>query len=281
MKFIKAIHIIKRILFSAVIAGVLVLMPAMPAFAETGDQQSITVTGTVKSDAGELLPGVSIVVKGTSTGVITNIDGNYSISAPNAQSVLLFSFVGMQPQEISVDGRTKIDVTLITTSIGVDEVIVTALGIKREEKSLGYSVGTVGGEELTRVVQENVLNSMAGKVTGVQISSTGGAGSSVSMIIRGATSMSTDNQPLFVVDGVPMSSTVNNVGGFGNDNRVDYGNSISDLDPESIESVSILKGPSAAALYGTRAGNGVVLITTKKANNKKRNESGSDFEYCI
>ncbi len=269
MKFIKAIHIIKRILFSAVIAGVLVLMPAMPAFAETGDQQSITVTGTVKSDAGELLPGVSIVVKGTSTGVITNIDGNYSISAPNAQSVLLFSFVGMQPQEISVDGRTKIDVTLITTSIGVDEVIVTALGIKREEKSLGYSVGTVGGEELTRVVQENVLNSMAGKVTGVQISSTGGAGSSVSMIIRGATSMSTDNQPLFVVDGVPMSSTVNNVGGFGNDNRVDYGNSISDLDPESIESVSILKGPSAAALYGTRAGNGVVLITTKKANNKK------------
>jgi hypothetical protein len=234
MKFIKAIHIIKRILFSAVIAGVLVLMPAMPAFAETGDQQSITVTGTVKSDAGELLPGVSIVVKGTSTGVITNIDGNYSISAPNAQSVLLFSFVGMQPQEISVDGRTKIDVTLITTSIGVDEVIVTALGIKREEKSLGYSVGTVGGEELTRVVQENVLNSMAGKVTGVQISSTGGAGSSVSMIIRGATSMSTDNQPLFVVDGVPMSSTVNNVGGFGNDNRVDYGNSISDLDPESI-----------------------------------------------
>jgi len=269
MKFTYAIHILKRIFCIAVVAGAFIMMPAMQVFAESGYQQSITVTGNVKSDAGELLPGVSIIIKGTNTGVITNVDGNYSISVPNAQSVLLFSFVGMEPQEVPVEGRSKIDITLKTSSIGVDEVVVTALGIKREEKSLGYSVGTVGGEELTRVVQENVLNSMAGKVTGVQINSTGGAGSTVSMIIRGATSMSTDNQPLFVVDGVPMSSTVNNVGGFGNDNRVDYGNAISDLDPESIESVSILKGPSAAALYGTRAGNGVVLITTKKANNKQ------------
>jgi TonB-linked SusC/RagA family outer membrane protein len=269
MKFNNALYILKRILFTAIIAGAFIMMPAIKVLAGTGDQQSITVTGNVKSDAGEFLPGVSIIVKGTSTGVITNVDGNYSITVPNAQSVLVFSFVGMETQEVPVEGRSKIDVILKTSSIGVDEVVVTALGIKREEKSLGYSVGKVAGEELTRVVQENVLNSMAGKVTGVQISSTGGSGSTVSMIIRGATSMSTDNQPLFVVDGVPMSSTVNNVGGFGSDNRVDYGNAISDLDPESIESVSILKGPSAAALYGTRAGNGVVLITTKKANNKQ------------
>jgi TonB-linked SusC/RagA family outer membrane protein len=269
MNFMKALHILKRILFSAFLAVAFVMIPALKGIAETGNQQSVTVTGTVKSDAGELLPGVSIIVKGTTTGVITNIDGKYSITATNAQSILVFSFVGMQSQEISVDGRNTIDVTLVTSSIGVDEVVVTALGIKREEKSLGYSVGTVGGEELTRVVQENVLNSMAGKVTGVQISSTGGAGSTVSMVIRGATSLFGDNQPLFVVDGVPMSSTVNNVGGFGSDNRVDYGNAISDLNPESIESVSILKGPSATALYGTRAGNGVVLITTKKANQKK------------
>src|SRR5210317_1120279 len=131
----------------------------------------------------------------------------------------------------------------------LEEVVVTALGIKRSEKSLGFSVGRVDGEELTRVAQENVLNSMAGKVSGVTINSTGGTGSSVSMVIRGATSLSTDNQPLFVVDGVPITSTVNNVGGFGDDNRVDYGNAISDLDPESIENVAILKGPSAAALY--------------------------------
>ncbi len=265
MKFMKALHILKRILFSTVIAGALILMPAMQVFAESGNQQPITVTGTVKSDTGELLPGVSIIVKGTNTGVITNIDGAYSISVTNNQSVLVFSFVGMETQEVAIEGRSTVNVTMVTSSFGVDEVVVTALGIKREEKSLGYSVGKVGGEELSRVVHENVLNSMAGKVSGVAINSTGGSGSSVSMVIRGATSMSTDNQPLFVVDGVPMASTINNVGGFGSDNRVDYGNAISDLDPESIESVSILKGPSAAALYGTRAGNGVVLITTKKA----------------
>jgi hypothetical protein len=179
MKFIKALHILKKILFSAFLAVAFVTMPTLKGIAETGNQQSVTVTGSVKSDAGELLPGVSIIVKGTSTGVITNIDGKYSITAPNAQSILVFSFVGMQSQEISMDGRNTIDVTLVTSSIGVDEVVVTALGIRREEKSLGYSVGTVAGEELSRVVQENVLNSMAGKVTGVQINQTGGAGSTV------------------------------------------------------------------------------------------------------
>ena len=110
-------------------------------------------------------------------------------------------------------------------------MVVTALGIKREEKSLGYSVGKVDGAEITRVARENVLSALAGKVSGVSISNTGGAGSSVNMVIRGATSLSTDNQPLFVIDGVPMSSSINNVGGFGDDNRVDYGNAIADLDP--------------------------------------------------
>jgi TonB-linked SusC/RagA family outer membrane protein len=269
MKSIKVISIYKKILSMSIMAAAIAMLPVQQVLAKPGDQQATTVTGTVRSDAGELLPGVSIIVKGTNTGVITNIDGMFSISVPSDQSVLVFSFVGMETQEVALNGRTTINVTMTTSSIGVDEVVVTALGIKREEKSLGYSVGKVAGEELTRVVQENVLNSMAGKVTGVQISSTGGAGSSVNMVIRGATSMSTDNQPLFVVDGVPMSSSINNVGGFGSNNRVDYGNAISDLDPASIESVSILKGPSATALYGTRAGNGVVLITTKKATAKK------------
>ncbi len=263
MKFTNIKYILKSALNAIAILVTFFLMQSITASAQQ------TVTGTVKSDAGELLPGVSIVVKGTTTGVTTNIDGYYSISVPNDKSVLVFSFVGMQTQEVPVNGKSVIDVIIETSSIGVDEVVVTALGIKREEKSLGYSIGRVEGQELSRVVQENVLSSMAGKVTGVQINQTGGAGSSVSMIIRGATSMSTDNQPLYVVDGVPMSSTVNNVGGFGSNNRVDYGSPISDLDPESIESVSILKGPSAAALYGTRAGNGVVIITTKKADAQK------------
>ena len=232
------------------------------------EQETITVTGTVTSATdGTPLPGLSIILQGTSQGTITNTDGNYTINVP-PDGTLVFSFVGFRTQGIDIQGRNIINVVMEESIEALEEVVVTALGIRREEKSLGFSVGRVTGEELTRVAQENVLNSMAGKVAGVTISSTGGAGSTVNMVIRGATSMSTDNQPLFVVDGVPMSNTVNNVGGFGVDNRVDYGNAIADLDPESIAEVSILKGPSAAALYGTRAGNGVVLITTKKAAEK-------------
>ncbi|MEZ5199693.1 MAG: SusC/RagA family TonB-linked outer membrane protein [Bacteroidales bacterium] len=263
MKFINVLNIFKRTLLATTVFVTFFLMQSYTLVAQQ------TVTGTVKSASdGLALPGVSIAIKGTTQGAITNVDGTYSINVPTG-ATLVFSFIGFTPQEVLVEGKSTINVTLEESTEALDEVVVTALGIKREEKSLGYSVGKVGSEELSKVVHENVLSSMAGKVTGVQINQTGGAGSSVSMIIRGATSMSTDNQPLFVVDGVPMSSSVNNVGGFGSDNRVDYGNAISDIDPESIESVSILKGPSAAALYGTRAGNGVVLITTKKATKKQ------------
>ncbi len=238
--------------------------------AETTDtrQNTISVTGTVTSASdGMPLIGVSIVVKGTAEGTVSDVEGNYIINVPS-NATLVFSYIGYITQEIAVAGRANISIVMEESTETLSEVVVTALGIGREEKSLGYSVGKLGSEELAKVVHENVLTSMAGKVTGVTINSTGGAGSTVSMIIRGATSMSTDNQPLFVIDGVPMTSSVNNVGGFGNGNLVDYGNAISDIDPESIESVSILKGPSAAALYGTRAGNGVVLITTKKSDRK-------------
>lgn len=239
-------------------------------FAETTDtkQNTITVTGKVTSASdGMPLIGVSIVLKGTAEGTVTDLEGNYTINVPS-NATLVFSYIGYVIQEIAVENRRNISIVMDESAETLSEVVVTALGIGREEKSLGYSVGKLGSEELAKVVHENVLTSMAGKVTGVTINSTGSAGSTVSMVIRGATSMSTDNQPLFVIDGVPMTSSVNNVGGFGSGNLVDYGNAISDIDPESIESVSILKGPSAAALYGTRAGNGVVLITTKKSDRK-------------
>ncbi len=223
----------------------------------------INVSGTVTSDDGELLPGVSIVVKGTANGVVTNFEGNYTFNGVPSDAILVYSFVGMQTQEVAVDGRSKIDVVLETSSIGMDEVVVTALGISREKKSLGYSVAEVEGESLQNVAQENVLNALSGKVAGVQINSVGGAGSSVSMVIRGASSLTSDNQPLFVIDGVPMNNTLNNVTEMAKDTKADYGNAISDINPEDIESMSVLKGPSAAALYGSRAGNGVVLITTK------------------
>ncbi|MCK5105523.1 MAG: TonB-dependent receptor plug domain-containing protein, partial [Cyclobacteriaceae bacterium] len=233
--------------------------------------QGPTVTGKVTASLdGEGLPGVNVILGGSQEGTITDINGNYSLEVEDENSILVFSYVGYNSEEITVGNRTVIDIEMIEDITALSEVVITALGIKREEKSLGYSVAQVDGEELTRVVHENVLNSMSGKVAGVTINSTGGTGSSVSMVIRGATSLSTDNQPLFVVDGVPIANTINNVGGFGDDNRVDYGNAISDLDPEGIENITILKGPSAAALYGTRAGNGVVLITTKKAKENEK-----------
>src|SRR5690606_38580021 len=143
------------------------------------------------------------------------------------------------------------------------------LGIEREEKSLGYAVGKVDGEAMRQVSQENILSSLAGRVAGVTINQPSGPGSSISVVIRGATSLTTDNQPLFVVDGVPMSNTLHNISERGDGNQIDYGNAISDISPDDIESINILKGPAAAALYGTRAGNGVVIITTKSGSRKK------------
>ncbi len=246
------------------------LLLGMFAFMTSTAFAQIKVSGVVKSSDGGFLPGATVVVKGTTKGAtVTDSDGKYNIAVPNAQSTLVFTFIGMATQEIPVNGKAVVNATLTTVTVNFDEVVVTALGISREKKSLGYSVGEVKGEELQKVATDNVLNSLAGKVSGVAISSTGGMGSSVSMVIRGASSLTSDNQPLFVVDGVPMSNTVNNVSQIGNDNRVDYGNAISDINPDDIESLSVLKGPSAAALYGSRAGNGVVLITTKSGKKKK------------
>jgi TonB-linked SusC/RagA family outer membrane protein len=231
----------------------------------------ITVSGKVTSaEDGTALPGVNVYVKGTQSGTMTDVEGRYTLSVANGEAVVIFSYIGFTTQEVVVGDRTTLDVTLLPNSESLDEVVVTALGIKREERSLGYSVGKVNGEDLSRIPQENVLNGLAGRVPGVAISSTGGPGSSVSMIIRGAKSLSSDNQPLFVVDGVPVASGLNNIGGFGSDNRVDYGNAISDINTDNIESVSVLKGASATALYGSRAGNGVVLITTKSGSRAKR-----------
>lgn len=227
------------------------------------------VSGAVESSDGELLPGATVLIKGTNNGVVTDFEGKYNIQLPEANATLVFSFVGMDPKEEEVAGRSTINVVLQPSSIGVDEVVVTALGISRESKSLGYSVSEVDGESLNNATQENVLNALSGKVPGVTINSTGAAGSSVSMVIRGATSLTSDNQPLFVIDGVPVNNTLNNVSSIGSDNRVDYGNAIADLNSNDIENISVLKGPSAAALYGSRAGNGVVLITTKKGKKAK------------
>lgn len=227
------------------------------------------VTGVITDNTGELLPGVTVVLKGTVTGVTSDFDGNYRIPVPNNTAVLVFSYLGMSTQEITVGNRSTVDVLLEGSSQELDEVVVTALGITRDKKSLGYAVSEVNGDDIDNVPQENALNALSGKVSGVAINNTGSPGSSVSMVIRGATSLSSDNQPLFVIDGVPVFNTLNNVGGVGRDNKVDYGNAISDINTDDIASMTVLKGASAAALYGSRAGNGVVLITTKSGKARK------------
>lgn len=234
---------------------------------------AFVVSGTVSaSDNNSGLQGVQVVLKGTQQGTLTDSEGRYSIEVPDEKAVLVFSYIGYDNQEITVGSQRTINLTLIETVQTLDDVIITALGLTRQERSIGYSVGKVDEEAINRVAQENVMNALSGKVAGVTVNSTGGTGSSVSMVIRGATSLSSDNQPLFVVNGVPIASTLNNVTEFGSRNVVDYGNAISDLNPNDIQSITVLKGPSAAALYGSRAGNGVVLITTKSGRETKGTE---------
>jgi TonB-linked SusC/RagA family outer membrane protein len=213
------------------------------------------------------IPGVTVMIKGSQIGTTTDKEGRFTIDIADSKAILVFSHIGFDTQEILIGNQTKLEISLIESAETLKEAVVTALGIKREKRSLGYSVGSVDGLALTQTPQSNVLNSLQGKVAGVQISQMGGGvGSSVNMVIRGQSSLNSDNQPLFVIDGVPVKNKTNN--GFAG---ADMGNPISDLNPNDIENVAVLKGPSAAALYGSRAGQGVVLITTKSG---KRTTNG-------
>ena len=225
-------------------------------------QSQVSGTVTDKS-SGEPLPGVTVVVDGTGTGVFTDLDGRFTLGANLESDALVFSFVGYNTLRVAINGASQIDVKL-ESGVALDEVVVTALGVSREKKALGYSVQELGNEAFTQAKTENVVRSMTGRIAGVQVTSGTSIGSSSKILLRGASSITGDNQPLFVVDGVPMDnsdySTANqqrSAGGY------DYGNAIQDLNPDDIESVSVLKGPAAAALYGSRASNGAIVITTK------------------
>lgn len=233
----------------------------------TAAQADFLVRGKV-SDANGAVSGVTVTEKGKSNITITDAEGNFSLNVTNSSAVLIFTSVGFKTLEVSVAGQTVVNVIIQSSAQELEGVVVTALGISREKRSLGYSVGQVKGDDLTHVANESMLTSMAGRVSGVTINQTSGIGSSISVIIRGASSLK-NNQPLFVIDGVPMESSLANVSEKGSNNKVDYGNGINDINPDDIESISVLKGPSAAALYGSRAGNGVILITTKSAKKGK------------
>lgn len=230
--------------------------------------QERVVSGSVSDNSGMPLPGVSVLIKGTKTGTQTDFDGKFSIKASTSQ-ILVFSYIGMRTQEIAASS-SSINVKLKDDSVELEGVVVTALGIKKSEKTLGYAVSKVTSEELTRSGEQNVLQGLAGKAAGVQVIGSGGTpGASSKIIIRGINSINRPSDPLIVIDGVPIDNTTSqttagdnpfnaNLSGINNSNRA------LDINPDDIESVSILKGPAAAALYGERAGNGVILYTTKK-----------------
>lgn len=235
--------------------------------------QERTVSGTVTdAQSGEPLPGVNVYNSEASTGATTDLSGNYRLTIASEEAILEFSFIGMVTIQEKVGTRSVINVVMQANREELNEVVVTALGIEREKQSLASSITEVSSRQLTEVPMRNVVNSLAGQVAGVQITNgSSGVGSSSRIIIRGENSLSGTNQPLFVVDGVPISneqitSELNNNGSL---QEVDYGNGAAEINPDDIASISILKGAGSAALYGSRAANGVVLITTKRGSRQK------------
>ncbi|QBQ41694.1 SusC/RagA family TonB-linked outer membrane protein [Sphingobacterium psychroaquaticum] len=238
-------------------------------------QETYTLKIRITDQASQPIAAASVNIFPLGRVLSTNAEGMAETKLPAGDYNILVNHLSFESQQVNglsvqANNNNLRTITLAPKNSQLDEVVVTALGIKRQDRSLGYAVGTVKGADVSRMNNDNFLTGMAGKVPGVSISTTGPTGSTVSMVIRGASSLSTDNQPLFVVDGVPIMNQLNNVGQIGGDNKVDYGNAISSINPDDIESISVLKGPSAAALYGSRAGNGVVLITTKSGKNAEK-----------
>ncbi|WP_278623744.1 SusC/RagA family TonB-linked outer membrane protein [Parabacteroides gordonii] len=251
-------------------SGLRKLLGIFIALVACGYLSAQQVSGVVTdANDGFGLPGVSVLVPGTTNGTITDVDGNYTLDVDGGKD-LQFSYIGYATITVAINGKTKIDVELSEDTQKIDEVVVTALGIKREKKALGYSMQELKGESLTQTRDANVANALAGKVAGLQIKQNGtGVGGSTRIVIRGNNSIAGNNQPLVVVDGVPIDNFSGGTDDFYGNGNVDKGSGMSDISPDDIESMSVLKGPAAAALYGSRAGNGVVMITTKKGSQSK------------
>lgn len=243
--------------------------------------QQQSVSGKVTDVNGQPMPGVSVVVKGTTQGTITGADGNYTISNLPANATLSFTFVGMSLQEVEVGNKTSIDIVLQEAAIGLDEVVVTALGIQKSSKSLGYATSKVSSDQLTVNRTPNLMNALSGKIAGVSISSLGTGPNGTSKIrIRGQSSISGQNNPLIVVNGVPIDNTNfgSNPNNAGSDNSIgvrgggitsDGGDGLASINPDDVESMTVLKGAAASALYGARAKDGVIMITTKSKGDQK------------
>ncbi len=243
--------------------------------------QTYQVSGKVIDSDGASLLGANITVKGSYIGTVSNIEGFFEIDVPDTSTTLVVAFIGMETREINVQGKTFVDVSMSMATHNLDDVVVTALGISREKKSLGYSVQEVQGDDLNEARESNFVNSLAGRIAGVKISSSPAVGSSSRITIRGENSFNFHgNQPLYVIDGVPVGNS-----GTSNSTSADYGNSSAEINPSDIASVNVLKGAAASALYGSRAINGVVVIETKSGKGSKgvsvSLESGLTFEEVL
>ena len=250
---------------------------------EIETQQIRTISGTITDSEGNPLPGASIFEEGTSNGTVSDFDGKYAIELVNEDAVLKVSFIGFVTSELSVGSSDNMDFSLAVEDSFLNEIVVTALGISREKKSLGYAVTEVSGDNVNTIKDNNLASSLSGKVAGLQVNSSGSLGSVSVITIRGNNSITGNNQALIVVDGMPINASIpitseggqansgsNNGGGQPSFEPSISGGGISDINPDDVESISVLKGPSAAALYGSRAGNGVILITTKKGSRSDR-----------
>ncbi len=257
--------LLQRIFWTMKLTAFIVVMTTVLVSAGN-DYQGKAVSGVVTDKSDQPIAGVTVLIKGSTRGTITDMNGNYSISDVPENATLVFSFIGMKSQEIPVSGRTKISVVLTEESVGLNEVVVTALGITREKKAIGYAVQDVSNEQLAEVKPLNAVNALSGKVAGVQITNaTGAVGGASRIVIRGESSF-TNSQPLWVVDGTPFINFDSNKDAM---DGADFGNGALDIDPTNIESISVLKGANAAALYGSRGANGVILITTKRGLKSK------------
>lgn len=261
---------------------VLILVFSHVLLFNSAHAQELTVAGKVTDENGQPLQGASISVKGSNVSTSTNEKGDYLLRVTARQSTLVISFVGLTTQEIKLNGRATLDVRLLPDSKDMQDVVVTALNIKKNPRSLGYSIVQLDGSKVNTVQTPSLVNALSGKVAGVDVGNiANGVAGTKRVVIRGATSLTGDNNPLWVVDGIPINSS--SLGGLATnatDGGIDYGDGLTGINPDDIENISVLKGNAAAALYGSRASNGVILITTKSGKSAK-GKTSVDFSSSI
>ncbi len=247
---------------------ILLLTGLLLGFTAVLSAQTREISGTVSDEAGEPLIGANIVIKGTATGTVTDFDGNFKVEVEKGQNTLVISYVGYGSKEISIRNKNTLNI-ILSEAVDLSEVVVTALGVEREEKALGYSVQKLGAQQISAVKPNNVINALSGKASGVYVTgNSSGPTASANITIRGTASLLGNNQPLFVVNGMPITNDLYALDdGLNGSTTIDFGNAAQLLNPDDIESINILKGPAASALYGARAADGVILVETKTGRN--------------